>query len=102
MHASSSIQQLESNISGRGKIKLYPVSKITVLYSIWHIFPTYLNNSMELIWNYTEGEGPMSISLTLSAYLWKKLDNWKRKAQAGSLAMYEIVPRQLEMKWMLI
>jgi len=44
----------------------------------------------------------MSISLTLSAYLWKKLDNWKRKAQAGSLAMYEIVPRQLEMKWMLI
>jgi len=31
----------------------------------------------------------MSISLTLSAHLWKKLDNWKRKGQAGNLAMYE-------------
>ena len=34
---------------------------------------------------------------TLSTFV-EKLDNWKRKAQAGNLAMYENVPRQLEMK----
>ena len=81
MHASSSMLQLKSNISDQGKTELYPVSKITVLFSIWHIFPTYLNNSIKLIWNYTERKGPMSISLTLLAHLWK---NWQLEAKRSS------------------
>jgi len=40
--------------------------------------------------------------MTHSAHSWKKLENCKRKAQARNFSMFEILPRQLVMKWMLI
>jgi len=41
-------QELKSILSDQGKNEMYPVWKITILFSTWHILLTYFNNSIKL------------------------------------------------------
>ena len=101
MHAPSSVQLSRIRIKinfqrSRKKTKWYPVSKITILFSAWHVLLTYFNNSIKLIWNYKEGEGQSSISLTPSAHFVEKLDNWSEKRKQELLVCSRILPLQLD------
>jgi len=80
------------------KTEWYSVSNTTILFSTWHILLAYFSNSMKLIWNHKKDNRP----LTPSAHSWKNFDNCQRKTQAGNFAMFEIVPRRLVVKWMLV
>jgi len=79
------------------KTECYPAWNTSILFSAWHILLTYFNNSMKLIWNYKDNR-----PLPPSVHSWKNFDNYQRKAQVGNFAMFEIVPRRLVVKWMLI